>query len=229
MSEPVLTKTLICLANSRKTSGRCIAGIEVDAQYRPLGWIRPVSDRPGGEVSEHERGYQDGSDVQVLDVVQIPLLEPRGHDYQQENWLLDAAFYWTRVGQYAPRNLHRLVSTPTTLWTPGSSSYNGGNDRVPLATAQGLRDSLRLIQVAALQVAVFAPGAQFDDTKRRVQGRFTYAGSQYRLWITDPKIERQYLAMDNGEYELGPCYLTISLGEPYGGWAYKLIATVIAL
>ena len=33
--------------------------------------------------------------------------------------------------------------------------------------------------------------------------------------------------MDNGEYELGESYLTVSLGEPFDGYCYKLIAAVI--
>src|SRR5688572_20697011 len=62
------TKRIVCLANSRKLSGRCVAGIEiVDSQLS--GWIRPVSVRQSHEVSEIEREYRDGSDPQVLDIV----------------------------------------------------------------------------------------------------------------------------------------------------------------
>jgi len=226
---PQFVKTIVCLANSRKTSGRCVAGIELDAHNLPQGWIRPVSSRPAGEVSEFERSYEDGTDVQVLDVVQIPLIAPRPRDYQQENWLLDSGFYWTRIARYAPRNLYRLVAAAQPLWTLGHSSYCGNHDRVPAAVAAQSRNSLRLIEVSALRVSVFSPGAQFGDAKRRVQGHFTHSGVEYRLWITDPKIERHYLALDNGNHDLGSCYLTISLGESFNEWVYKLIATVIPI
>ena len=54
-------KRMVCLANSRKLNGRCVAGIELVGDRR-IGWIRPVSDREHGEVSEYERRYADGSD-----------------------------------------------------------------------------------------------------------------------------------------------------------------------
>ena len=81
-------KRVVCLANSRKLAGRCVAGRKwIDG--RPGGWIRPVSNRENQEVSEYERQYEDGSDPRVLDIVDVPLLEPRPLDHQTENWLLD--------------------------------------------------------------------------------------------------------------------------------------------
>jgi len=44
-------KRLVCLANSRKLSGRCVAGRELSGG-RPIGWVRPVSARENEEVSE---------------------------------------------------------------------------------------------------------------------------------------------------------------------------------
>ena len=52
-------------------------------------------------------------------------------------------------------------------------------------------------------------------------------GVRYRLAVTDPIVESKYLAGNDGTYDVGNAILCISLGEPYKGYAYKLIAGVI--
>ncbi len=60
-----------------------------------------------------------------------------------------------------------------------------------------------------------------------MQARFSLGKDNYWLWVTDPTYERCYLAQENGDYELGPCYLTVSLGEPYIQYVYKLAAMIV--
>jgi Dual OB-containing domain len=218
-------KTLVCLANSRKLSGRCVAGI-VDGG--PGEWIRPVSARPNCEVSEYERQYEDGSDPNVLDIVSVPLLRPQPHSFQSENWLLDPGRYWQRIGWVGWDKLLKLEQRPRTLWINGHCTYHGGNDRVPIEQADTLADSLKLIRVDGLTLQVHVPGAAFGDPKRIVRARFWHAGSKYILRVTDPEYERAYLAEPNGNYELGEAFLTVSLGEPHSdGYAYKLVAAIV--
>jgi len=225
-SNPQTVKRLLCLANSRKLSGRCIAGREIVAN-QPSAWVRPVSDREHQEVSERERQYQDGSDPQVLDIIDIPLVRHTPHTFQQENWLLDPNFYWVKRGLCDWPRLQEFVEPDGRLWINNESSSNGINDRVLLFRAQQLRTSLRLIHIGELRIEVFAPGAAYGNPKRRVQGRFRHEGTDHWLWITDPIYERRYLAKADGHYTLGECCLTISLGEAHEGFCYKLIAAVI--
>jgi hypothetical protein len=46
----------------------------------------------------------------------------------------------------------------------------------------------------------------------------------YRLSVTDPTVESEYA---DGAHDIGRAILCISLGEPYEGYAYKLIAGMI--
>lgn len=219
-------KRIVCLANSRKLQGRCIAGIELDGPRR-AGWIRPVSAREREEVSEYERQYEDGSDPCVLDVIDVPLLEPRPRAYQQENWLLDPEYYWEKVRRCGWNELAGLVDPVGPLWIDGHHTYHGMNDKIPLELAGDVQGSLRLLRVDGLGLSVFKPGEAFGNLKRRVQGRFRHDGKEYRLWVTDPEYERAYLRKPDRDYEIGECFLTVSLGEPHEGACYKLIAAVI--
>ena len=76
-------------------------------------------------------------------------------------------------------------------------------------------------------LSVCAPGQAFGNPKRRVQAASAHKGSRYALWVTDPLIEREYLAKPNGSYERGQCFLTVSLGERDKGYCYKLVAAII--
>jgi len=222
----VTLKRIVCLANSRKLNGRCIAGIELSAG-RSVGWIRPVSSREHEEVSEYERQYEDGSDPRVLDIMDVPLLGERPKGYQQENWLLDPERYWVRVGRLKWSELQRLADPIASLWINGHSTYNGINDKIPLSLTGDLNSSLRLIRVDRLMLSVFKPGEAFGNPKRRVQGRFQHGDTEYGLWVTDPGYERAYLAKPDGDYKIGESFLTVSLGEPYNEACYKLIAAII--
>lgn len=224
--EPNAVKRILCLANSRKPGGRCIAGREIVGNQAGA-WIRPVSAGEHQAVSEQERHYEDGSDPSVLDVIDAALVEARPHHYQQENWLLDPNFYWCKAGRRDWAGLQGFLDPAGPLWVNHQSSRSGLNDRVALSQAEGLDSSLRLIRVDELVIQVLRPGADFGNPKRRVQGQFEHLGSQYCVWVTDPIYEHRYLALPDGRHQLGEACLTISLGEPHEGYAYKLIAAVI--
>lgn len=225
-SEVTVIKRLVCLANSRKLQGRCIAGRELRGG-KPGAWIRPVSDREHEEVSEYERQYEDGSDPRVLDIIEIPLLVAKPKSRQPENWLLDPEKYWHKVGEFNYDQLSALTDGPGPIWTNGHSSNIGLNDYLPIKEADRTDSSLKLISVGGLRLHIHRPGENFGNPKRKIRADFSFSGMNYSLSVTDPSIEAAYLAKADGFYTLGPRYLTISLGEPFDGNCYKLVAAII--
>jgi hypothetical protein len=220
------SKTIICLANSRKMTGRCVAGKEISGG-KIGGWIRPVSVRPAGELSEEDRRFQNGQDPKLLDVIRIPMIEHRPHGFQKENHVIDDGYYWAKEREATWGELQAALDPMSgPLWTNSSTSYSGLNDRVEETAANDLGSSLRLAEVPDLKIVVAVEGAEFGNGKRKVRGHFTLDSVQYWLAVTDPVTERKYLAGPDGEFQVGRAVLCISLGEPYGGYAYKLIAGV---
>ncbi|WP_394325096.1 dual OB domain-containing protein [Streptomyces rimosus] len=215
--------TLICLANSRKKKGRCVAGMIAGSGK----WIRPVSARPGHAISVEEQRYADRSVPRVPDIMTVPLLRPQPISYQSENWLLDPGYRWHRTGTAGWSQLLTMEQRPDTLWINGCSSFNRYNDRVPIALAATLPDSLKLIRVNRMTLKVHTPDISHRDAKRAVDVRFTHGGHMYIMRVTDPKYEQAYLSKPERRYELGEAFLTVSLSEEYLGHAYKLVASII--
>ena len=220
------TKRIVCLANSRKPFGRCVAGVEL-TDFGFGNWIRPVSSREHQEVSEYERQYENGKDPVLLDIIDVPLLKRCPNGYQRENWLLDPELYWGKADTFDWEELDSISETKGILWKNGSSTFHGENDRIPEIEAGRETSSLTLVRVDRANLRVYAPGAAFGNSKRRVQACFNFAGYSYALRVTDPKIEKEFLGQADGEYQLGESFLSISLSEPFEGYSYKLVAAVL--
>ena len=216
-----VTKRILCLANSRKRTERCVAGIEI-IDHKPAGWIRPVSGRPDHEISPKERRLTNGDEPRLLDLIDIPVREHSPWLHQHENWLIDQHEGWTFVKSIAWEHLALVVDKTESLWPNGHHSKHGVNDHVPLEEAESLETSLKLIHVPNVQLTVFK-----QYYRPQLRARFSSCGDEYVLKVTEPIMEADYFARGDGEYELGESYLTISLSEPFQGACYKLAAAVI--
>jgi hypothetical protein len=226
-------KKFVCLAISRKTGGHCIAGREIGDDGTILNtWIRPISEREKHEVSSSECQYDDKSSPSLGDVIVLTMKNHAPNECHVEDWVLDKGYWWERGGKLTLQQIQALAERPVTLWTNGFKTYAGINNEIPHALSSKLTSSLVFIHVQEMQIEVSAPGADFGNNSRRVQGRFTYNRVVYQLRITDEAIEAEYLSKPDGKYPFGECHLTISLGEPYvkpkdqQKYVYKLIAGV---
>jgi hypothetical protein len=220
-------KKIVCLANSRKPGGRCVAGKEVLEDCYGV-WVRPVSVRTTAEISIEEQQYENGNEPKLLDIIDIPMIAAVPRVHQTENHMIDAEVYWTKEGEVAWEDVNALLDTPASLWGNGDSTYHGRNDRMSQTAASAFQNSLWLIEPTNVVMRVLTPGAAFGNPKRRVRAEFTYKGVQYDLMVTDPVAEKVFLARPNGNYPLQDVLFCTSLAEAHtDGYCYKLVAAVI--
>jgi hypothetical protein len=214
---------IVCLANSRKAAGRCVAGKHTDSGL----WLRPVSGRRTAEISDAERRYEDGTSANVLDLIDIPILRSAASGHQAENSLIDSARRWTKAGSFPRTELARLVDQPESLWKNGYSSAGGQNDRVPAEVGMS-GGSLYLVrpEYLTLQVtSVMAAGVRLGSKLRAL---FSYGSVRYNLGVTDIDMEKAFFAKGDGAYPLANAFLCVSLGEMYrDGYCYKLVAAIM--
>jgi hypothetical protein len=147
---------IVCLANSRKISGRCIVGKIAEENK----WIRPVSNRESEEISEEERRYENGQMPKLLDIISIPVKEHKPILLQNENYLIDDDYYWIKTGNFEG-SLNDLLDSPKDLWGTESSSYQGTNDRISEEMCDNYNESLYFIRPQSLKIIVRIEGQEF--------------------------------------------------------------------
>lgn len=204
----------LCLANSTKPGGRCIAGVQLEKNSEGLHkirrsnnrpeWLRPVSSDVGGAIP-----LQFAEHIEVLDIVECTCIKkvPSGH--QIENFLVNLKSI-KRIGSLGHKGvvlqnnvLSGICESRCDLW--GSSS----------AVSQIQKDSLCLIRPDDPKPY------KSSYNKCRIKFRYGKPKIEYDLPITDPNF--------NCGTQFGKdAYLTISLaGEKCKGEYYKLVAAVI--
>jgi hypothetical protein len=218
-----MRKLFVCLANSRKYSGRCVAGIELacaaggyrvarDQAGHPR-WIRPVSGEEHGQVTPLLVDQ-----IALLDLVELDVTQTLTQGYQSENCLFDLSsvkvveslVYTPQfIDSFIPRNLYTL--------------FGNRGKAIPADKIDAIDRSLVFIKPDTCEVRteVTAKG------KEQIRGHFLFAGHWYDLPITDIEFIAAY--SDNRALldDYSHLYLTVSLGLAYEGWHYKLIAGVI--
>jgi len=215
--------TFVCMANSRKYAGRCIAGKLWDG-CSPGPWIRPVGPGPTGELDPEQLHDELGEPIRLLDLVRAPVGRLRGPAHQPENRLLGDGPL-RRVGNFPPDRVEELCDPVETLWAVGNSSFAGVNDRMSLEqTEQAPAGSLLFIEPEnlAFRIALNSKGL------KKVWAEFFFRGIPYRLSVTDPAVEAALLDKDPGVHPVaGRAFVTVSLSEPFEGHIYKLAAAVV--
>ncbi len=217
---------MLCMANSRKHGGRCVAGLKTDGS----GWVRPVADSEDGTLFPFHYGLEGGGELEPLDIIQVPLKAPRPEKHQPENWIIDDGS-WRYVDQAGPA----IVPFLKRQLYGKAFLFGDSSDRVPFsrfATRQA-EESLALIvpQDLSWQVVSSFRG------NRQTRAAFRYRDTNYDLGVTDLAWQKHLRDKGYGvgadipstTAQDGRLLLTVSLSEPaeWDDCCYKLVAGVI--
>lgn len=211
------TIRMLCLANLIKLEGRCIAGIDV-AKRR---WLRPVSSLVDGVLLPPA----------LLDVLEISFRRAAPKPFQPENWITNGQT-WRKVGELDAPAAQDFLQT---FIEPGPLLLGSQGDRVDasLMSLHPLQASLALIEPEVVQRAVLNARGK----RKQVRVRFRLVDSDYDLSITDPLWRERFAQLPVGYYpylqaripEKHKLLFTVSLGEPFNGSCFELVAGVLTL
>ena len=202
---------MVVLTRSSKYGKKCVAGI--DLIYG--NWVRLVTNDESsyGAVSSKDLLYKDGESVQVLDIIDAPILSVCNTEMQPENVLLDLDTYIERVGRMSIQevlNIHPLESRSNIL----------GNiyPYITEARVEFLNHSLTIVEVNDLEIFQ----EKNPSGKPKTKTGFYYNGNKYEnMSVTDEKFY---------SIKSGTCYksaiLVVSIGTPYKNKYYKFIAAI---
>ena len=170
------TIRFICLANSYKLRGRCVAGIRIDGK----GWIRPVGPSSSGELYYNHYRLDDGSEPQLLDVIEVDLDRPIPLPHQPENYLISES-RWRLLERPASR---RYLNSLESHIVQEPALFGNYSDRVAfeIFTDNPADSSLVLIQPEKLRWVI-----DEHEGKRKSRAFFQLGSRRYyNLAITDP-------------------------------------------
>ncbi len=220
------TVEVICLANSWKHGGRCVAGLRMDGE----GWVRPVSSEPEGVLQAQHYTLAGGGEAALLDVLKMRLVGPQPEPHHPENWLMECG-QWKRPAWAALDQVQAILQQSL---TSGPELLGDCQEKIPYASLQQRPAAASLALVRPEMLSWQIQGG-LQTGKRRMRAVFTLAGNTYNLPLTDPVWRKRLSSLPDGCYpweeDVQDVLLTISLSEPFDrdGFCYKLAAAVITL
>jgi hypothetical protein len=209
----------VCLANSYKLHGRCVAGIVLSENNKPIlqrgspKWIRPISSTEHGEIPTELVAH-----LELLDIVEIDEVIHVQHGHQSENATFDERSI-KLVGTFPIEEISPLCEDQRPLIF-GNRRKAVAQDAIHL-----LHHSLMLIRVDDFVVEEVPSPKSPGKTQYRLG--FQYKKNTYDFPITDPVFLEDY--KEDGECIEGAkeLFLTLSIGLNFDNFYFKLVAGIL--
>jgi hypothetical protein len=236
------SKLIVVLANSVKSSGRCLAGKEVfdnGKNWKIGGWIRPVATKEGGELSAYQMSRALGNDPQLLEVVEIPFSKAVPLPYQPENWLIETPLKpgtWKSHGMIAWEDAPSLLDQRPEMWHDPADEdrrvRKGFPERMKVPASLYFIKPDKINSVSVWTEHNTFPGAA-KPTKRKRVFSVTHNGHVHDFEIEDPKFAEKYYPnfprVNDPAIEITlpkETLLCVSLTGPFHEHHYKLAAGI---
>lgn len=212
---------IVCLSNSFKEGGRCLAGIEINENRQIIfrnnrpKWIRPVCNTPHEEVPN-----QIAVNINYYEVIEFDI-DPNysRDDYQCENVLIQNN-HITSIQHVNMNNImDRLCDNNKFNLIFGNRGKAVHPDQIGT-----LNHSLMMINVSNFEIIERTYEGQ---NYPQIRISFNYNSNNYELPITDPFFLHQYQLNNNLLENVESLYLILSLGVLHEGWYSKLVATIL--
>jgi hypothetical protein len=160
----------VCLANSFKEGGRCLAGVILDNNNSPIRqnnciqWIRPICTTTHGEIPNHLALNINTLDILEIEVVNFPDL----NSYQSENALFVENSI-QKIGIFDRDNLNTLRDTSHLIF---------GNKGKAISEEDITSQNRSLMFITPSDFEIFQRNYD-DNPNSQTRIKFTYSENQY--------------------------------------------------
>lgn len=210
---------IVVLANSVMHGGSCIAGKVLGEK----SWIRLKGDCESGITKKEQCLNKENCDFscdlcanflapKLLNIIEVETINGASSSfYQTENFKFNSSNSWKHIKNLEIENLYKYLDEPDNIWGDFERVYSL---KLP-------SNSLYFLEVSKIKL-YWEYYENLGYCKRKAE--ILYNGFSYKLACTAGEFDVLYYKHGENFFS---AYITISLGEIYKGYAYKLVAGII--
>ncbi|MBN2488008.1 MAG: hypothetical protein JXA98_03180 [Methanosarcinaceae archaeon] len=225
-----MKRKIVILANSRMHRARCIAGKDIaNCEWIRLKNINGGHCNEGFQMFDLRRLIGNPKGPEPLDILEMSFDKKCPLPYQPENMYIDWEGKWSKIDVYPKNNLSNLLDDKECERLGDKLIYM---DRISetFVNSHGTSSSLFFLHLTEKNKPKISYKYYNEICKPRLEFDFKY--THYYLAITDdysyPSIKFVDMKFPN-EKKLKDVYITLGLGEPYNGFHYILVVSIIEI